>query len=46
MGLWDVKRKPRLTTNTPLIDVSPVYDEQPGASTDYYIRDANYYAEA
>jgi hypothetical protein len=46
LGLWDVKRKPRPTANAPPIVVFPAYDEQPGPSTDDYIRDPDYPAEA
>ncbi len=42
LGLWDVKRKPCPTTNATPIDVSSAYDEQPGLSTDDYIRDPDY----
>ena len=52
LDLWDVKRKPRPMANVypplegPPIDVFPAYDEQPGPSTDDYIRDPNYPSEA
>jgi len=42
---WDVKRKPLAIANAPPIDVFPTYDEQPGPSTDDYIRDPDYPAE-
>ena len=43
---WNVKRKPRPMANAPPLDVFPAYDEQPGPSTDNYIRDPDYPAEA
>ena len=46
LGLWDVKRKPWPVANAPPIDVFPAYDEQPGPSSDDYIRDPEYPAEA
>jgi hypothetical protein len=46
LGLWDIKRKPRPVANAPPIDVFPAYDEQPGPSSDDYIRDPAYPAEA
>jgi hypothetical protein len=46
LGLWDVKRKLRPPTNAPPIDVFTAYDEQPCPSTDDYIRDLDYPAEA
>jgi hypothetical protein len=42
LGLWDVKRKPRPVANAPPIDVFPAYDEQPGPSSDDYIRGPDY----
>jgi hypothetical protein len=45
LGLWDVKRKPRPVANAPPIDVFPAYDEQPGPSSDDYIRDPEYPAD-
>jgi len=38
LGLWDVKRKPRAVANAPPIDAFPAYDEQPGPSSDDFIR--------
>ncbi len=46
LGLWAVKRKPQPVANAPPIDVFPAYDEQPGPSSDDYIRDPEYPAEA
>ena len=46
LSLWDVKRKPRPVANAPPIDVFPAYDEQPEPSSDEYIRDPEYPAEA
>ncbi len=45
LGLWDIKRKPRPVANAPPIDVFPAYDEQPGPSSDDYIRDPEYPAD-
>ncbi len=45
LGLWDVKRKPRPVANAPPVDVFPAYDEQPGPSSDDYIRDPEYPAD-
>jgi len=46
LGLWDVKHKPRPVANAPPIDVFPTYDDQPGPSSDEYIQDSQYAAEA
>ena len=46
LGRWDMKSKPQPTANAPPIDVFPEYDEQPGPSTDDYIRDPDYPAGA
>jgi hypothetical protein len=46
LGLWDVKRKPRPVANAPPIDVFHAYDQQAGPSSDDYIRDPEYPAEA
>jgi len=42
LNLWNVKPKPRPTSNGPPIDVFPAYGEQPGPITDDYIRDPGY----
>ncbi len=42
LGLWAVKRKPQPVANAPPIDVFPADDEQPGPSSDDYIRDPAY----
>jgi hypothetical protein len=42
LGLWEVKRKlPRTVANAPPIDVFPAYDEQPGPSSDDYIKESD-----
>ena len=46
LNLWDVNRKPHPTANGPPKDLTIVYDEQKGPSTDDYIRDPDYPAEA
>jgi hypothetical protein len=46
LGLWDVKRMPRPVAKAPPIDVFPAHDEQPGPSSDDYIRDPEYRADA
>jgi len=46
LGLWDARRKPRPVANGPPIDIFPAYDEQPGPSSDDYIQDPQYPAEA
>jgi len=46
LGLWNVMRKPHPVANAPPIDVFPSYDDPPGPSTDEYIQDPQYPAEA
>ncbi len=42
LGLWDIKRKPRPVANAPPIDVFTAYDEQPGPSTDDFIKEPDH----
>ncbi len=46
LNLWEVNQKPHPKANGPPEDLFVVYDEHPGPTTDDYVRDPDYPAEA
>jgi hypothetical protein len=42
LALWDVRRRPRPTANSPPIDVFPAYDPSPAPTADDCLTDADF----